>query len=74
MTVRSDNNSKALRTCPKNALLRFFRAVSDILLGRVGMPVYLRGRRETLYPCMNRREVRLVADEICRRVCESFGT
>ncbi len=55
-----------VRTRRGGVVVRAFRAAANFLLGRVGMSVCLKGRRETLYPRMSRREIRYVADTICR--------
>jgi len=68
--MQNEDKSRSVGIRRKNSFWRFFTTASDILHGRVGMPVCLKGRRETLYPKMNKREVRRVADEICRWAAE----
>lgn len=69
-----EDKGKSVRIRRKNAFWRLFATISDILHGRVGMPVCLKGTRETLYPKMSRREVHRVADEICRFAADSPKT
>lgn len=69
--MRHEDESKSVGICRKNVIWQFMINVYDILHGRVGIPICLKGRRETLYPKMNRREVHSLADEICRWAAES---
>jgi hypothetical protein len=64
------NSTRTRRT---DLLLRGIRALGNRFLGRVGMPVCLRGHRETLYPRMSRRAIRAVAETICRTAAELGG-
>lgn len=73
MTMRNnDNDTVGIRR--KSTAWRFMGGVCDVLRGRVGMKVCLFGRREVLYPCMSRKRVRFVADEICASVSEENET
>ena len=65
------DKTKSVGLCKKLALWRALSALYDILLGRVGVSISLKGQLETLYPKMNKREVCSLADEICRKASES---
>lgn len=70
MTHPDSFGEKTVRTRHFLSPGMLFARMLNFLLGRVGLSVCLRGRRETLYPCMSRRAIRRIAEEICRTAGE----